>query len=118
MTVLNPENKELLTIGEALDPAMKITDPEDAKQYKAAYVAYLQKHQDKEGKVPDMTAEEIANANLGYYAGYHSNEVRKRIEKLFNCAHPVFGSIKENGVPTPKQAFEMGKKLSEQLKNQ
>jgi hypothetical protein len=33
MTKFNPENKEALTYGECLDPAMKITDEADAKQY-------------------------------------------------------------------------------------
>ena len=30
MTQFNPENKDMLTFGELLDPAMKITDQADA----------------------------------------------------------------------------------------
>ena len=37
-------------------------------------------------------------------------------EDLFKCSHPYFGSIKENGVPTAKEAFEMGMKIGEMLK--
>ena len=113
MTPFNPKKKKILTVGEALEPAMQITELRDAKQYKAAYVAYLdgflKNGKNKEG----MTAEQIANANLGYFAGYYSNEVRERVEHLFNCSHPVFGSIKDNGAPTPKQAFEAGKKRAD-----
>ena len=39
-TKFNPEGKEKLTYGEALSPAMEITDPEDAKQYFDAYVEF------------------------------------------------------------------------------
>lgn len=59
---------------------------------------------------------EIAQKNLGYYAGYYDNETRKMVEELFFCEHPMFGSIKEKGDTTPEQAFEIGKKLGEILK--
>ena len=42
MTKFNPENKESLTTGETLGPAMEITDPEDAKQYLTEYVKHIQ----------------------------------------------------------------------------
>jgi hypothetical protein len=116
MTPFNPKKKKILTIGEALDPAMQITTEEDARHYKAAYVAYLEQFLTNGVNDQGMTAEEIANSNLGYYAGYGSNELRERVERLFKCSHPVFGSIKENGAPTPKQAFELGKKIGLQNK--
>jgi len=109
MTKFNPENKTPMTYGECLGPAMEITDPEDAKQYLAEYVSYIQTALDKEPRDDDMTAEQIAKTNLGYFAGYYSNETRERVEELFMCSHPVFGSIKNNGSPTPEQAFNMGK---------
>ena len=56
-------------------------------------------------------AEKIQRTNLGYFAGYYSNETRERVERLFRCVHPIFGSIAENGVPTPEEAFEAGKIL-------
>jgi hypothetical protein len=108
MIVFNPEKKESLTYGECLDPIFKIKDKWEAIKYKKDYVAFIQKDIDK-GIVKDkMTAEQIANSNIGYYAGYGSNDDRKRIENLFECAHPVFGSIKENGIPTGKEAFNKG----------
>ena len=112
-TKFNPQNKESLTVGECLDAAMKITDKQDAIQYKRDYIAFIQKSIDK-GEVKDkMTAEQIANANLGYCAGYYSSETRIRVEELFSCSHPVFGSVKEDGIPTTDEAFEAGKKLAQ-----
>lgn len=109
MTKFNPDNKETLTYGDCLHPAMKITDPEDAQQYLRAYIAYTQKHLDKEPRTDSKTAEEICKINLGYFAGYYDDETRKRVEKLFCCSHPIFGSIESNGSSTAEQAFEAGR---------
>lgn len=106
MTNFNPNNKEILTYGDCLDPIFKITDKKDAMQYKSAYIDFTEKH--IKSNEP-MTALQIVNSNIGYYAGYGSNEDRKRIEELFECSHPVFGSVKTNGIPTGKEAFECGK---------
>ena len=87
MTKFNPDNKESLTFGDVLEPAMTITDPEDAKQYFDAYVAWLETR-----SVIRKNAENIARYNLGYYAGYYDQETQKRVERLFNAKHPIFGS--------------------------
>lgn len=95
-----------LTFGQILDPAMKITDRQDANQYKRAYIKYMLSN------YPDVKTEaqaiECVNKNLGYYAGYGSNEQRERVERLFDCSHPVFGSISTNGAPTSQEAFQAG----------
>jgi len=105
MTKFNPENKDILTYGECLGPAMQITDIADAKQYFDAYIAYLQKFSAEfEG---GKTAEQIAKINLGYYAGYYSDETRERVERLFDCSHPYFGKIVAYKV-TPEEAFDIG----------
>ena len=114
MTKFNPENKKDLTYGDILEPAMKITDREDAQQYLKSYIDYIQADLDKEKKKDD--AAQIAKHNLGYFAGYYSNETRERVEKLFSCEHPLFGSIKEKGAPTAKEAFEIGKSLGEKAR--
>lgn len=116
MTPFNPKNKKNPTVGELLDPAMHITDPEDAKQYLAAYVKMIQKGLDKTPNSEGLTAEQIAKSNLGYFAGYYSNETCERVEKLFMCEHPVFGSIEKNGAPGNKKAFEMGLALGKKMK--
>jgi hypothetical protein len=53
-------------------------------------------------------AEVMQRENLAYHAGYYDRETRDRVERLFRCAHPVFGSIAENGPPTPEQAWASG----------
>lgn len=111
-TVFNPDKKEILTIRECLAPAMAITEQEDADQYLADYVAYIQKHLDKEPRRDGLTAEEIANINIGYYAGYYDHETRACVERLFRCAHPIFGSVAKNGSPTNEQALAAGAALA------
>lgn len=107
MTKFNPENKEVLTYGECLHPPMKIEERADADQYFKDYVAYIQKHLDIEPRKDALTAEQIAKINLGYFAGYYDHETRKRVERLFKCSHPVFGSA-ERRIPTPQEALEAG----------
>lgn len=108
MTHFNPENKSFLTYGECLSPAMNITDPDDAKQYKMAYIKYTEQFLSNGRGESGLTAEQIVNQNLGYFAGYYSDEVRQRVEKLFNCSHPIFGAFEHVGTPTAKEALECG----------
>lgn len=89
MTKFNPENKarKLLTVGDVLGPAMKITDKEDADQYFEAYIQHVEYTLSKQVEHVDRkTLEEIAKQSIGYYAGYYDNEIRERVEKLFNCS--------------------------------
>lgn len=108
MTKFNPDNKSKLTYGEALSPAMEITDQEDANQYKKAYIEYSKQFFTGEKNSDGDTAEQVVNNNLGYFAGYYSDETRKRVERLFICAHPIFGSIEQNGSPSIEEAFKLG----------
>jgi len=108
MTKFNPEGKETLTYRECLAPAMEITEQADADQYKADYVAFIQKHLDKEPRNDNMTAEQIANVNLGYYAGYYDGVTMERVNRLYKTTHPVFG----NSTPTAEEAFEAGRQAA------
>jgi len=94
-----------ITIGKKYEPAMEITDPQEASEYFEACVVHTMGF-DKTRE----EAEKIERINLGYFAGYYDHETRLRVERLFNCEHPVFGKAKD-GVPTPEEAFEMGKRL-------
>jgi hypothetical protein len=114
VTQFNPQNKDSLTYGECLKPIFKIMEKEDAMQYKRDYIVFIQKDIELNQKDADgKTAEEIANNNIGYYTGYCSAVERARIEDLFECKHPIFGSIKENGLPLIPQAFAIGKQIAE-----
>jgi hypothetical protein len=109
MTQFNPENKSQLTYRETLGPAMDITDQADADQYKEAMIQFGMK---QDPSVSRERAESVCNQNLGYYAGYYSHDVRERVERLFKCSHPIFGSIKENGAPTDGEALMAGIKAA------
>jgi hypothetical protein len=94
MIKFNPENKEELTSIEILGQAIQITDQAEATQFLADYVKYIQSHLTPGSK---ENAEDIAKSNIGYFAGYCSNDVRKRVEKLFKCKHPIFGKFNTYG---------------------
>jgi hypothetical protein len=112
MTKFNPDNKQTLTYGETLGPAMKITEQEDADQYLKAYTAHIQTIMDRETEPNPNPAEQVAKTNLGYYSGYYDNETMIRVQRLFRCSHPIFGSASE-GVPSAEEAFAMGVKAGE-----
>lgn len=101
------------TIGDIYGPAMKITEPAVAQEY---FELIVKHHIEAHGQNREE-AEEIIRSILGYFAGYYDNETRERVERLFTCAHPIFGPI-SSGAPTPEQAFEMGKKFGEKLKQE
>ena len=96
-------NKQI-THGEKYGRAMQIHDQATANSYFEELVA----HQMSFGLSTRQEAERIERENLGYWAGYFNAETRERVERLFRCQHPIFGSIAKNGSPTPDQAFSAG----------
>ena len=98
---------ELVTIGDKYGPAMEITDAAEAQEYFEACVLHTMSF----GKSREE-AEQVERSNLGYYAGYYSEETRQRCERLFSCAHPVFGSIAEHGQPSAEEALRLGEQLA------
>lgn len=99
---MNPLPQKI-SYGDKYGPAMKMTDQAEA----TAYFERLVDHQMSFGS-DRAKAEETERSNLGYYAGYYDNETRERVERLFACAHPIFGAIAKEGTPTPEQAFQAG----------
>lgn len=74
--------------------------------------------------VSKRSTQEHLRSNLVYAAGYYGNwKQRERMENLLNTPHPVFGFIKEMGIPSSKEAFQCGAlqltlaKLREGIKN-
>ena len=90
MAKFNQQNKDVLTYGECLSPAMEITDTEDAQQFLNDYAVFIQKSLDEEPRKDNMTALDIALHNIGYFSGYYDSETSKRVKELFGCKHPVF----------------------------
>ena len=101
-----------MTIGERYASVMEIIDQPQADEC----FQRLVQERIEAGK-SRKEAERLERASIGYYAGYYSHEVRERVERLFNCAHPVFGSIAENGTPTLKEALDAGKNLAAKRRN-
>ena len=104
MVKFNPENKESLTYGECLCPAMEITDKAEAQRYLTDYIAFIQTHLDKNPSPEGKTATQIALINIGYFAGYYDSATARRVNELFETTHPIFG----NTYPTPEQALSAG----------
>ena len=95
--------------------AMSIQTQEEADEFFERLIEHCMK------QAPHMCRPQMERRqreNIGYFAGYYDNETRRRVERLFKCAHPIFGPISENGPPTPEQAFEMGKKFAEALEKE
>jgi len=116
-----PKLSDNPTIGETLGFAMKITNQEQADAWFEILVQdgikrrgdLLVKFKDNENPAFRVRSEieKIIRGNLGYYAGYYDHETRARVERLFKCSHPVFGSIEANGAPSPEEAFKKGLEL-------
>ena len=90
-----------VTIGDKYRPAMEITE-------QAAADAYFEECVEHVMRICSLTreeAEKCERSNLGYFAGYYDHEMRARVERLFKCAHPVFGAIADKGAPTAEEAL-------------
>ncbi len=99
-----------ITIGEKYAPAMSIDNQAEAD----AYFEQLVQHGMSFGKTREE-AEADERASLGYYAGYYDTQTRVRVETLFKCEHPIFGSIEKNGTPSMAEAFEKGLELAKKV---
>jgi len=51
-----------------------------------------------------------ARQNIGYCSGYYDRKTAAEIVRVFETAHPIFGT----STPTTEEAFELGKKLGEE----
>lgn len=103
-----------------LSEIFKIKDKQEALLWKELYIKELidiSIKQNSSIKSYDHYLQ-IANSNIGYFSGYSSN--RGFIEELFDVKHPIFGSVKENGTPSPEECiklgFQLGKKYGQNKK--
>lgn len=100
------ELPEKMTWGELYNPAMEMTEPVEAAEYLNALiqrnVTYFKQTAEE--------AEECVKQNLGYISGYYDTETMVRVQRLFDCSHPVFGKIEsKTDLPTPEEAFQSGR---------
>lgn len=91
--------------------AVEITDPNEAADYFEQLVRYYMSVK----SCSREEAERVQRSNLGYFSGYYDQETRERVERLFNCVHPIFGSSAHP--PSPEEAFRLGSQMGEAMKN-
>lgn len=102
-----------ISIGDKYTPAMEIHEQKEADDYFERLVAHYLEHTPAASRVE---AEAVERENLGYFAGYFPVETRARVERLFKCAHPIFGSVEKNGPPSVETAFNIGKALGQAMR--
>ena len=107
--------EKVYTVGELYGPAMKITDEEEARNYMTELIVYVLEKWKQEGRFTYAEDGHIDEAgrmvagNLGYYAGYYGMETNVRVQRLFGCEHPIFGSAENMAKLTPEQILDMGR---------
>lgn len=104
--------KKLSTMGEVFDEALHIakTNKDEAQDFFYQYVNHIS----FTNKYSWDKSIEIAKSNLGYFAGYYSQEVCDIIYKTYNCCHPIFGD-KPFSVD-PAEAYRKGLEAGSKLK--
>ncbi len=87
------------------DGACRAKTPDEAREsLKEVWTDWCYEH-------PELEATEcqtMARKAICYWAGYFSHDVRLRVEKLYECEHPVFGPA-TRGPIDPTQAYLMGR---------
>lgn len=103
--------KDHITVREKYEPAMRIERQAEAD----AYFEELVEHTMCTAGVSRERAELIERTNLGWFAAEYGSETRSRVERLFRCVHPFFGSVADSGPATPEQAFELGRQFAKKM---
>ena len=83
-----------ITIGGMYRPAVEIETQQEADEYFELLVAYKMGAIIGSGEpVEDirLVAEQRVRVDLGYFAGYYSSDVQRKVNKLYGTVHPIFG---------------------------
>ena len=103
------DNHHCGTYGEQFTAALACTTPAEAEAWIEKEVEhYVQFH----GKSV-AEAVQIIKSNIGYMAGYYDHETAQKIHRLFHAVHPIFGTADYHETVSPKEAFDLGRKLGE-----
>ncbi len=81
--------RDHISYGEKYGKAIRINDEEEAK----AYFIECVEHQMRIGGYSRNEAEKIERSNIGYWAGYASDEDRRRVRRLYGATHPIFDDM-------------------------
>lgn len=98
------------TTSELYSRSTKIETEQEAKAYLNNLVQYFVQR----FNMPLDEALLKVRQNIGCFSGYYDRETRARVEKLFNCVHPVLGSV--NNDLSPEEIFNIGLKMGEKYK--
>jgi hypothetical protein len=103
----------MMTDDDRYGPAMRAETQEEADRVFEVLVAEVLA---EEPAFTRKKAEDVVRHNLGYQAGYYSDETRERVERLFRCAHPFFGPIAEVGRPSTEDCIKIGTELGQKAR--
>jgi len=93
-------DREIKNIGDLVNGIASCQTQSDADDFFEAYVRSFSAR-------TDLNFNErvnLAQKNVGYLIGYLDTENRKRLYRLFNTQHPIFG----RSDPTPQEALTAG----------
>lgn len=86
------KGRELAIIRDYMDALGGLENPEEAQEFM---------HLAREDSP-------YADENIGYLTGYFTPETTQRLQRWCGVTHPIFGRT----ALTPKEAFELGKRLA------
>jgi hypothetical protein len=105
-----------------LERSMQVTEQHEADAILELWVQYMARAAGLPGEVDDEHRANsllLARDHIGYYSGYHSIEVQARVERLFQCKHPIFGSVNEpQTIPTFKLGLMLGEAAARRRKGE
>jgi hypothetical protein len=78
-----------------------------SKKEANSHFAMLVQRQFNRGVSAEIAANFI-RTNLARYAAHGDDEMRERVERLYECAHPIFGAFKEFGAPKTEEIYQLG----------
>jgi hypothetical protein len=90
--------------GLAVDLAMQ-KDKTEAHEWFEAIVARII----EDTLYSESEATDIAQRNIGYWAGYYGEEERRAVADVYGAMHPIFGN---DFNPSAAKAFEAGKRVA------
>lgn len=97
MSHISQRVREAKTAGAMFELALSMKDPKDRQTFIREYCTLIIETSKKEGQTITVDdARDILRSNLGYFAGYYGDDVRKEIEEMYGAPHPVLGSIITN----------------------
>jgi hypothetical protein len=106
--------KDNRNIGEFIRAVLAIDNEEDAAEFYAGHITYIQRQIDKGEWKSDATPMQAVQSNIGWCFGEGMPAERVAMwSKVCGASHPVFGTK----LPTAYEAFKMGMAEGEKIEN-